>query len=135
MKKVSYFGLFATLMLIMASCGSPSTPGAAAKQYAEYIQKGNYEKFADGIVLDEKMDAAKVKEAKEGLTAMLKEKVSKEIEKKEGIKNIEIVSEEVAEDGNTAKVILKQTYGNGETEENTYDMIKKDGSWKMDMKK
>lgn len=135
MKKVFYFGLLATILFIMASCGGASTPGAAAKQYAEYVRDGKYEKFVDGIVFDEKMDAAKVKEAKEGLTAMLKEKVSKEIEKKQGIKQIDLVSEEVAEDGNTAKVILKQTYGNGETEENTYDMVKQDGKWKMNIGK
>lgn len=135
MKKVLYFGLFATIIFMLASCGGASTPGAAAKQYAEYVQNGKYEKFVDGIVFDEKMDAAKVKEAKEGLTAMLKEKVNKEIEKKQGIKQIDIVSEEVAEDGNTAKVVLKQTYGNGETDDNTYDMIKQDGKWKMSMKK
>lgn len=134
MKKVFYFGLFATILFIMASCGA-STPGAAAKQYAEYVQNGKYEKFVDGIVFDQKIDAAKAKEAKEGLTAMLKEKVSKEIEKKQGIKQIDIVSEEVAEDGNTAKVVLKQTYGNGETDENTYDMVKQDGKWKMSMNK
>lgn len=48
---------------------------------------------------------------------MLKEKVSKEYEKKGGIKDIEILSEQVAEDGNTAVVKTKYTYGNGETEE------------------
>lgn len=135
MKKVLYFGLFATILLIMAACSGASTPGAAAKQYAEYIKDGKYEKFVEGIVSNKKMDPAEDKEEREGLTAMLKEKVGKEIEKKQGIKKIDIMAEVVSEDGNTAKVILRQTYGNGQTEENTYDMIKKDGKWKMTMNK
>ena len=66
---------------------------------------------------------------------MLKEKVSKEYEKKGGIKDIEILSEQVAEDGNTAMVKTKYTYGNGETEEGEQQMVKKDGKWLMSIGK
>lgn len=135
MKKFFYLGLFTALLFVISSCGGASTPGEAAKKYIEYVQNGEYEKFVDGIAFNEKMDAAKVKEEKDALNAIMKEKVSKDIEKKQGIKKIEILSEEVSEDGNTAKVLLKQTYGNGEVKEETSDMIKQDGVWKMNMGK
>ena len=136
MKKVLYFSLMLVAMLAMASCSSsPSSPGSAMKEYSEYLQKGDYAKFVDGLAFDDKQSADQIKEQKEALTSMLKEKVSKEYEKKGGIKDIEVLSEEVAEDGNTAVVKTKLTYGNGETEEGEQDMVKKDGKWLMALDK
>ena len=63
------------------------------------------------------------------IVSMLKEKVSKEYEKKDGLKSIEIISEEISEDGNTATVKIKQTYGNGETHDATQSNVKRDGKW------
>lgn len=122
-------------MFVMAACSSSNTPGGALKQYSEYLQKGDYEKFVDGLTFDESQDAATVKEQKAALVSMLKEKVSKEYEKKGGIKSIEILSEEIAEDGNTAVVKTKHTYGNGETEEGDQQMVKRDGKWLMSVGK
>lgn len=130
MKNVLYFGLFVMALMLMTSC-TPSTPGAAAKKYSEYLKSGDYDKFVDGIAYKEEQTA----DQKVILEAMLKEKASEEFAKKGGIKDIEIISEEISEDGNTAKVVLKQTYGNGESDEGNYDMVKKDGKWKMDMNK
>lgn len=48
---------------------------------------------------------------------------------------IEILSEEISEDGNTATVKIKQTYGNGETQEGTQSMVKRDGKWLMSIDK
>ncbi len=119
---------------IFAACSS-TTPGEAAKKYTQYVADGEYEKFVDAIAYDEKADEAAVKQQKEMILALLQEKGKKSIDEKEGITNIEIVSEEISEDGNEAKVSLKQTYGNGETEDANYDMVKKDGTWKMVVKK
>lgn len=74
------------------------------KKYSEYFQNGEFEKFVDGLAFDEKQDVAKMKEQKEALVSLLKKKVYKEQEKKGGIKNFEIISEEIAEDGNTTVV-------------------------------
>lgn len=134
MKKVFYFGMFAMIMLLATAC-SPSSPGAVAKKYAEYLKDGKYEKFVDAIAIDAEADEAKIKEEKAGLAAMLKEKGTKQLEKKGGIKNIEIVSETIAEDENSAKVVLKQTFGDETTQENTFNMVKKDGEWKINAKK
>lgn len=130
MKKVLYFGLF-VMALVLATACTPDSPGAAAKKYSEYLKSGDYDKFVDGISFKEQETA----DHKAALVSMLKEKASKEFDKKGGIKDIEIISEEISEDGATAKVVLKQTYGNGESDEGNYDMVKENGKWKMDMNK
>ncbi|WP_071145809.1 DUF4878 domain-containing protein [Bacteroides ihuae] len=134
MKNVFYLGLFAMTMFLATACSSDS-PGAAAKKYAGYIQSGEYDKFANAIVLDEKAKPEDVKKSKEMIVALLKEKGSKSIEEKGGIKTIEILSETISSDKKSAQVVLKQTYGNGDTEDNNFDLVKQDGTWKIVMKK
>ena len=124
MKKVFYFSLMVMTMFLMTACSS-SGPGDAMKKYGNYLIKG----------VDESVGAEKMKEQKDGLVSMLKEKVSKEYEKKDGLKSIEIISEEISEDGNTATVKIKQTYGNGETQDGTQSMVKRDGKWLMSVDK
>lgn len=134
MKKVFYFGLFIATLFVVAACSSNS-PGAAAKKYAEYMKDGKYEQFIAGIAQDESVTAEQRQQQKDMLVAMLKEKGEKTINQRGGIKNIEVVSEEISEDGNTATVVLKQTYGDGETDDSTFEMVKLDGEWKMMIKK
>lgn len=134
MKKVFYFSLMIMAMVIMASC-SQDTPSKAAAKYSGYIQSGDFDEFVEGIAFDEKVTPEQAKEQKETLSALLKEKAAKEFEKKGGLKSIEVLSEEVSEDGNSAKVKMKYTYGNGETENQNMELIKKDGKWMMFMKK
>lgn len=134
MKKVIYFSLMIMAIVVMASC-SQDTPGKAAAKYCGYVQSGDFDKFVEGIAFDEKVTPEQAKEQKEGLSALFKEKVAKEFEKKGGLKNTEVISEEISEDGNSAKVKMKYTYGNGETEDQDMELIKKDGKWMMYMKK
>lgn len=135
MKKVFYFSLMVMAMFMMAACFSSSSPGDAMKKYSNYLIKGDYEKFVDGIALGDSETADKLKEQKAGFVALLRDKVGKEYEKMGGLKSIEILSEEISEDGNTATVKIKQTYGNGETQEGTQSMVKRDGKWLMSIDK
>ena len=64
-----------------------------------------------------------------------KDKAKKSVESKGGIKDVEVVSEEIAEDGKTAKVVLKMIYKDGTTNENNMDMVMEKGQWKMSIKK
>ncbi|KAA6349666.1 hypothetical protein EZS27_002904 [termite gut metagenome] len=134
MKKIIYFSLSLITLFTIAACFSETeTPGAAAKKYAEYVVSGDYEKFVDAIAIDlgEDQTPEQVKDAKEGLLSFLKEKGAKAIEERGGIESTEVVSETISEDGKTAKVVIKQTYGNGEVEENDYNMVKEENTWKM----
>lgn len=129
MKRMMY-GLLALVAIIVMACSS-NTPGGAALKYYNDVKNGNYEAYVDGIAFKEEITA----EDKEQFVTLMKEKADKEYKKKEGISKVEMLSEEVAEDGQTATVTMKITYGNGETEESDVAMVLKDGAWKMDMKK
>lgn len=135
MKRFLYLSMMAVAMFVMASCSSADTPGKALKQYMEAAKDGNYEKFVDGIAFEDGLSNEKIKEQKQVWISLLKEKGDKEFEKKGGLKDIEIISEEIAEDGNSAVVKFKQTFGNGEVDEDTQAMVKKDGKWLMDINK
>jgi hypothetical protein len=139
MKKLFYFVLAIAAMGVMASCGGgASSPGAAAKMYMEAVAAGDYEKFIDGIYVDPESTPEEIEEIEEQKTmllAMIEEKGAEGIEEKGGIKSVEVVSEEIAEDG-LATVILSITYGNGETEEGDPMEMRHDGkSWKWTMEK
>lgn len=98
------------------------------------LSDNDYEEFINGCNISE-ADSDKAKEIREGLVAMVQEKGSKTIEKKGGLKETEIVSEEIAEDGNSAVVTFKQHYGDGSVKEDTQKMVKVDGKWLMDIGK
>lgn len=129
MKRMMY-GLLALVAIIVMACSS-NTPGGAALKYYNDVKNGNYEAYVEGIAFKEEITA----EDKEQFVTLMKEKADKEYKKKEGISKVEMLSEEIAEDGQTATVTMKITYGNGETEESDVAMVLKDGAWKMDMKK
>lgn len=129
MKRMMY-GLLVLVAIIVMACSS-NTPGGAALKYYNDVKNGNYEAYVEGIAFKEEITA----EDKEQFVTLMKEKADKEYKKKEGISKVEMLSEEMAEDGQTATVTMKITYGNGETEESDVAMVLKDGAWKMDMKK
>ena len=101
----------------------------------EAAKKGNYEKFVDGIAFKDGLSGEEIEQQKKMWISLLEEKGTKEFEKKGGIESIEIISEEIAEDGNSAVVKFKQTFGNGEVDEDSQTMVKKDGKWLMDINK
>ncbi len=135
MKKNVYylFSLLAMCVLLFSACSSNS-PSEAAKKYATYLKNGDFEKWVDGVAFGEDATDANVKASKAMLLAMM-EAGKEKLNEKGGIKNIETVSETISEDGKTAKVTLKMTYGDGTSEESSMDMIQEKGTWKMYMKK
>ncbi len=137
MKKLVYFVLAIATLGVMASCGGAGSdgPGKAAKQYAEYMAAGNYDKMLDGLYTEPDADPKEVEQGKAMLKSMLEEKGKESIEENGGIKSVEVVSEEIAEDGQSAKVKLLYTYGNGETEENNMPMRLDGNKWKWEMEK
>ena len=135
MKKMIYFSLFVLTLGIFAACSSSEKPGETAKKYAQYVADDKYDKFVDATAFDESATPEQIKEQKDMLLGLLQEKGQKGIEDKGGLKNIDIVSEVISADGNNAKVSLLQTYGNGDTEKASYDMVKRNGTWKMEIKK
>ncbi len=137
MKRILSFSMWIVAMIIMASCSSSSsaTPGAALKGYVDDLKAGNYEKFVEGMALEEGLTEDQINEQKAMWVSLLKEKSSKEFEKRGGFESIEIISEEIAEDGNSAVVTFTQKFGDGSQKENKQTMVKRDGKWLMDMNK
>lgn len=132
MKKLFYLLAMVVTLFTFTAC-SGGGPGSALKEYVEAMQKGDYEKCVDGIALVN-VEPDQQQSVRDSYVALMK-KGAKNIERKGGIKNIEILSEEIASDGNTAVVKLKLTYGNGKEETEEQKMVKTDGKWLMDVGK
>ena len=133
MKLMIRLGMMAITLLAMVSCSS-SSPSGALEDYMSALQNKKYEKFVDGINIS-KGSPDEIKQAREGLVSMMEEKADKTLEKNGGIKSIEIISEEIAEDGNSAVVKFKQVYGDGTEKEDSQKMVKVGGKWLMDVGK
>ncbi len=129
--------LFAAGVFVLASCAGNS-PSSVAKSALMNVSEQKYEAFVDQLYMDDAKEKTPEEQAKEKekVVALLKLKASENIEKQEGIKNIEVLSEEIAEDGKTAVVKMKVTYGNGKTKDETVNLKKnKDDEWKVNPSK
>ena len=128
---VCMFALLAT-----TSCGEKaSTPADAATECLELVKAQNYEAFVETIKMSDKVTAEEIEQTKQMYVALFKEKAEKEITKKGGIASYTLVKEEIAEDGQTAKVEFDVTYGNGTTKKQKFDMILVDGKWMQNANK
>jgi hypothetical protein len=145
MKKITYFSSFVAVLFTVFACSSPKsqpqsepesevqvqTPGEVAKTYLEYAVAEDYEKLVAAVAVTGDVTAEDLEKQKEAILTSLKESsVNSAIEEKGGVKSIDVVSENISEDGNSAQVVLKQTFENDETQEQTYDLVKQEDSWK-----
>lgn len=121
MKKILLFIGVIAVALIMASCSS-SSPKDVTNNYYKALQKGDFEKALSYSTVENN------------------EEIQKEVEKLKGIemdiKDFEIVSETISEDGQTAEVDVKYSYTssfNSEPKESTNNvkLVKQDGKWKV----
>lgn len=137
MKRLSFILGVMTLVFIMTSCSSNTPKGVAEKSMKCLIEK-DYNGYVDLIYTkdDPKESPDEIKQQKETLASLLKDKAEKEYKKNKGITSFEIVNEETSEDGEKAKVKMKVTYGNGDVKDEEIELRKdKDGNWKLDMGK
>lgn len=127
MKKI--ISMLCTLAVVLAfsSC-SNNSPEGVVKNYYSYVQKGKYEKVIDLIHFKKEISS----EEKQQYTALLGDKLSKELEKKDGISSYEVIDTEISEDGETATVHGIVTYGNGNTQDDKTKLVKVDGKWMID---
>ena len=119
--------------LFFSSCGK-STPGEAYKAYTEQLKAKNYEGFVDGYDFSGIADTAKVKSTQQALVGVLRLSES-EVDKKGGIKSVEIIEETVNPGDTTAMVKARLTYGDGSTNDGNTEMVLRDGQWKMKLNK
>ena len=95
---------------------------------------GEYDAVAENIFY-ESTDAEEIEQSKAMIASLLKEKAAPRFEEKGGVKNVEAVSETIAEDGKSAVVELKITFGDGSEETEKADMKLDGDEWKLAMDK
>jgi hypothetical protein len=120
-------------LVLLNSCGggSSSSPGATVKEFSTKVEKGDF----DGAIACIATEGKPVdKDTKSKLTLLLG-MAKGEVDKKKGIKNMEIVSETIEPDGKTATVKMKFTYGDGTIAEESNSLVKEDGKWKLSLQK
>lgn len=132
MKAVKTLSVFLVLgaMMFLFSCGgagSSSSPSSTIKEFVNKVEKSDFDGAIGCIALEGK---ALDKESK-GKLMMLMGMAKGELDKKKGMKTMDVVSETISPDGNTADVKMKLTYGDGSTAEEDYKMVKEEGKWKM----
>lgn len=137
MKKILtlIFAIAATGLAVSSCSSGASSPGEAAKQYAGYLAEGKYDKFVDACYYPADTPSDELKEQRAGMKSLLTEKVDESLEENGGITSVEVLSETIAADGQSAYVELRYTYGNGETDDNDMDLVLHDGRWLMEINK
>lgn len=126
MKKLlrNLFGLIC--MLVMVSCGD-DTPTAVAEGYLDDLKAGKYQELVDNLHFKKEISDNN----KQQLVLMLEDKATKTIEKKGAIQSYEIISEEIAENGEKAVVRYNLNYANDTDKNQKIDLVKVDGKWKV----
>lgn len=121
--------------LSFTSCSSDNTPGGALKSYVSALNDGDYEEFVDGVYFNERMSERRKEKQRAQLLSLARDKGTSEFDQKGGLVRLEILSEEISEDGESAIVKYKRIFGNGEEESGKQKMVKRDDKWLMDMRK
>jgi len=123
MKKLLFAIFTMGFMAIFTACYSGSTPSSAALKIINAHKEKNYEYILDNTV---KKDGSHfTTKEKEELTALITEKSTDQ----KIIIEAKVISEEINEAGDEAKVKMNLTYDNDKKEEVIYDMKKVDEKW------
>ena len=133
MKKLFISMFVAVVAFTLWSCGPANTPSAVAEEACKCVQNEDYEGYVELMDLKETKNQ---ESEKQQFVAMLREKGTKTMEKKQGIKSYKVESEEISEDGNSATVNMKVVYGDGSEDTNKIKLVKNDkGEWKVSLGK
>ena len=129
MKKLFISMFVAVVAFTLWSCGPANTPSAVAEEACKCVQNEDYEGYVELMDLKETKNQ---ESEKQQFVAMLREKGTKTMEKKQGIKSYKLESEEISEDGKSATVKMKMVYGDGSEDTSKVKLVKNDkGEWKM----
>lgn len=133
MKKLFISMFVAVVAFTLWSCGPANTPSAVAEEACKCVQNEDYDGYVELMDLKETKNQ---ESEKEQFVAVLREKGTKTMEKKQGIKSYKVESEEISEDGKSAIVKMKVVYGDGSEDTNKIKLVKNDkGEWKVSLGK
>lgn len=124
-RKFGLVVLSATLGIAIA-CGLFSTPSGTVKDFYKYTEKGDLDKAMN--LMSKRMKATMTPDKMKAVLALATQK----IKEKRGISSVSIDKEDKTGDTATVKGTVK--YGDGSKEDFNQNLIKEDGSWKLDGK-
>lgn len=127
MKKIITSMLFALVAVLFVAC-TANSPKGVTENYLKALQAGDTDAMKE-LIYFKNENSEKVMEQFMGL---MNSKVLPEIEKHGGIVSYEVTSENINENGETAKVEYKYTLKDGKEEKGATDCIKVDGTWMLD---
>ena len=125
MKKIFVAAVLVVAVLFGCSGGKPSD---VVKSFYKNIEAGKVNDAYEFLAKDTRELMSQLA----GGPSALAEQTEK-MKQKGGIKQIDVVKEEIT--GDTAMVVLKLTCGNGKVEETKDKLVKEDGKWKMAVNK
>ena len=131
-----FLALFLTVVSILAlSCGQGNTPKAITAESIECLQNKDYKGYVDLMLIEK--DGTPIPDAdKEKFVDIMKQKCEVALETKGGIKDYELLGEEINEEEGTATVKAKIIYGDGSTDESeTCLKLDENKNWKIHCKK
>ncbi len=127
MKRI-ILGITVILVAVLAVSCTHSSPKNVAKAYIKALKSQDAKKLADCYYYE---GSDEQKDQQKQLVIALADKVFKGIEAKQGIDSFKIDS--VEEKGDDKAIVHATiTYGNGETETDNIETIKKNGKWYVD---
>ena len=118
---------------LVSNCGNGGfdTPTDVAKKGAECLKAKNWEGYVDLLYFSDAIKKEDVEKTKQQYLDLLKGKMGETLEKVNGIKDYEVLSEEIKD--STAVVKMKVTFGDDSTkEEDIKARLNKDGNWLLD---
>lgn len=127
MKKLLSLAAVCLFVMALCACGSANTPEGVTEKALKCMISKDYQGYVDLMHFQKE----KSSEDMQQIVALVKDKMDKEIDKKEGIKDYKIGTPEITDD--KAVVPYTLTYGNGETKEDKMKLVKtEDGKWMID---
>ncbi len=134
MKKVMMMLVMAMSMMLVTGCDGGNTPSGVAEKSMKLLKDKDYKGYVDLFYFSEKAKKEEIEKNKQLCVSLMESKATEEFEKKGGIKEYKVVSEEVKDSVATVKVNV--VYGNNSTKDENIK-LKKDtsGNWKIDVGK
>ncbi len=134
MKRILYIAMSLVAVASLGSCNkkaTATTPGAKAKQMTEHMCNDNYEAFVEAIVFTNPVKPEVKKVVNTEHAKALRTVHHPSVTEKGGVKEVKVVSENIAPDRKTATVVLTNQYNNGVLETVNYDMVNDNNEWKV----
>lgn len=125
MKSTKFIFSFLLLACLVA-CSNRSSPSQVAVVSTEAFVNGDLDQYFEYMSVTE--------EERKDLEALLRIKggtFREKYEAKGGLENVEVISEEMSEDGMSCEVTVEILFKDGSIEEESVDLVNIDGDWYM----